>query len=136
MQMLASVGTISEELASYILTQVFAGLAFAHSKNICHRDMKPENIMFDPQSGAVKIIDFGFACISKDKLRVFCGTPSYMSPEIVSKKEYWGPAADIWACGVILFVMLTGNLPFKATEEKELFRKIQKGIYNLAASQG
>jgi len=114
--MLASVGTISEELASYILTQVFAGLAFAHSKNICHRDMKPENIMFDPQSGAVKIIDFGFACISKDKLRVFCGTPSYMSPEIVSKKEYWGPAADIWACGVILFVMLTGNLPFKATE--------------------
>jgi len=71
--------------------------------------MKPENIMFDPLSGIVKIIDFGFACVSKEKLRVFCGTPSYMSPEIVSKRDYWGNAADVWACGVILFVMLTGN---------------------------
>ena len=56
----------------------------------------------------MKIIDFGFACISKEKLRVFCGTPSYMSPEIVNKKDYSGSAADVWACGVLLFVMLTG----------------------------
>ena len=56
-----------------------------HSRNISHRDMKPENVIYNPQTGEVKIIDFGFACISKDKLRVFCGTPSYMSPEIVAK---------------------------------------------------
>ena len=79
-----------------------------HKKNVSHRDLKPENIMYDPKTQQVKLIDFGFACVSRDKLRIFCGTPSYMSPEIVSKKEYWGSAADIWASGVLLFVMLTG----------------------------
>ena len=88
-----------------------------------HRDLKLENLMLD-KNGYVKIIDFGFACISREKLRVFCGTPSYMSPEIVSKREYSGPSADIWACGIILFVLLTGTVPFKAQTEKDLFRKI------------
>jgi len=92
--------------------------------------MKPENIIFDPTTGQVKIIDFGFACYSKEKLRVFCGTPSYMSPELVSKRDYLGNAADIWACGVILFVMMTGTVPFKSTNEKELYRKISKGVYS------
>ena len=78
----------------------------------------------------MKIIDFGFACISKEKLRVFCGTPSYMSPEIVNKKDYWGSAADVWAIGVLLFVMLTGQVPFKSTQEKDLYRKITKGVYS------
>ncbi len=86
--------------------------------------MKPENIIFNPATGVVKVIDFGFACFAKEKLRVFCGTPSFMSPEIVAKKEYLGPAADVWACGVILFVLLTGSVPFKGTTEKDLFRKI------------
>lgn len=53
-----------------------------------------------------------------------------MSPEIVSKQEYFGPPADIWACGVILFVLLTGAVPFKAQTEKDLFRKIQRGAYS------
>lgn len=126
-----AVGSVREDVASHILSQVLAGLAYTHQHNICHRDIKPENIMFDPETGLVKIIDFGFACSSKEKLRVFCGTPSFMSPEIVSSREYSGPAADVWACGVILFLMLTGELPFKSSLEKELFRKIQKGVYTL-----
>ena len=92
--------------------------------------MKPENIIYDPESGQIKIIDFGFAVISKEKLRIFCGTPSYMSPEIVGKREYMGSAADVWACGVILFVLLVGQVPFKSNNEKELYRKIQKGVYS------
>ena len=83
-------------------------LSFAHQRHVCHRDLKPENIMYNPRTLAVKIIDFGFACISKEKLKVFCGTPSYMSPEIVNKKDYSGAAADVWASGVLLYVMLTG----------------------------
>ena len=67
------------------MAQILSGLAYMHSRNISHRDMKPENVIYNPQTGMVKIIDFGFACISKDKLRVFCGTPSYMSPEIVAR---------------------------------------------------
>ena len=96
------------------MSQILSGLAYMHSRNISHRDMKPENIIYNPHNGAIKIIDFGFAVIAKEKLRVFCGTPSYMCPEIVSKKEYSGPAADIWACGVILYALLTGTVPFKA----------------------
>lgn len=109
-----SVGSINERLASQILIQILTGLAHAHSKQICHRDIKPENIMFDPATCHIKIIDFGFACSSKERLKVFCGTPSYMSPEIVSNEEYNGSAVDIWASGILLYLMLTGKLPFRA----------------------
>ena len=95
-----------------------------HGKSVCHRDIKLDNIIFDEETLQVKIIDLGFAQISNEPLKVFCGTPSYMSPEIVSKKEYSGQAADIWAIGVVLYVLLTGMLPFRADDEKNLFRKI------------
>ena len=77
----------------------------------------------------MKIIDFGFALVAKEPLKVFCGTPSYMSPEIVSKREYHGPAADVWAAGVVMYILLTGLLPFRAENEKALFRKIQAGMF-------
>ena len=99
---------MAEPIVAIILHQVLQALNYAHSKNVSHRDLKPENIMYNPRNHQVKIIDYGFACVSKDKLKVFCGTPSYMAPEIVNKKEYFGPSADIWSCGVLLFVMLTG----------------------------
>ena len=86
--------------------------------------------MYNPRTNQVKIIDFGFACITKEKLRAFCGTPSYMSHEIVNKMDYWGPAADVWACGVLTFNMLTGQVPFKALTERDLYRKISKGVYS------
>ena len=71
-------------------------------------------------SYSVKIIDFGFStCFSNDKkVKLFCGTPSYMSPEIVSKQESFGPPSDIWAAGVVLYVLLTGTYPFKALHSK------------------
>jgi len=99
---------MAEPIVAIILHQVLQALAFAHNKSVCHRDLKPENIMYNPRTHQIKLIDFGFACVAKDKLKVFCGTPSFMSPEIVAKKEYSGSAADVWACGVLLFVMLTG----------------------------
>ena len=98
-----------------------------HKLNYIHRDLKPENIMYNPRTHQVKIIDFGFACISKEKLRVFCGTPSYMSPEIVRKHEYDGKPVDMWALGVLLYVMLTGTFPFRGVSEHDLYQKIQRG---------
>lgn len=76
-----------------------------------------DNILIDAE-GNIKLIDFGFATIApKGKLKLFCGTPSYMSPEIVLKKEYKGDAADIWAVGVVLFTLVSGTFPFKSPIE-------------------
>jgi len=65
-------------------------MRYMHEKQVCHRDLKPENIIYQPETGLIKIIDFGFAISSNEKLKVFCGTPSYMAPEIVTKQEYIG----------------------------------------------
>lgn len=100
-----------------------------HEKHYCHRDLKPDNIIYQKDCQKIKIIDFGFAISCKDKLKFFCGTPAYMAPEIVNKKEYSGSAADIWACGVILYQLLTGVLPFRSNDEKGLFKKIDKATY-------
>lgn len=78
-----------------------------------------------------KIIDFGFAAKSKEKLQIFCGTPAYMSPEICNKAKYDGAATDMWASGILLYTILFGVQPFKAGTEQELFRKIQKGVFKL-----
>ena len=78
-----------------------------------------------------KIIDFGFAANTVTKMQVFCGTPAYMSPEICAKEKYEGQASDIWAAGIVLFTMLFGHQPFRAPNEKDLFKKIQKGTYQM-----
>lgn len=120
-----------EELeASKIFEKLLLTLDHLHSKNITHRDIKLENTLID-QNGNVKVIDFGFAtCFSNDKkTKLFCGTPNYMAPEIVGKKEYYGPPVDIWAAGVLLFVLLTGIFPFRANNDKELYKKIISGYY-------
>lgn len=83
----------------------------------------------------MKLIDFGFSVIAhKDsKLSVFCGTPSYMSPELVSKCDYYGKPVDAWALGVLLYVLLSGHFPFKGKDDNELFSNIKKGIYKAPA---
>ena len=121
---------LEEPEARRIFKQVLAGLEYCHGLNITHRDVKLENILIDCNH-VIKIIDFGFStCFSNDKkISLFCGTPSYMSPEIVSKQEACGPPSDIWAAGVVLFVLLTGNFPFKAPHSKDLYVKIQRGAF-------
>ena len=122
----------SETECAVIFRQVMSAIEYIHALDIFHRDIKLENILIEGKTGAVKLIDFGFSCLSKDKLKIFCGTPSYMSPEIVSKREYFGGPSDIWACGVLLYSLLFGTFPFKSvTTEKELFRKINRGIISL-----
>jgi Serine/threonine protein kinase len=107
---------LEEAEAKHIFKQVVQGVDYLHKKNIVHRDIKLENLLLGPNN-QVKIIDFGFSIITpKDKkLNIFCGTPSYMAPELASRKEYYGHLADIWAMGILLFALLTGHFPFKGT---------------------
>mmetsp|Transcript_5125 Transcript_5125/g.7819 ORF Transcript_5125/g.7819 Transcript_5125/m.7819 type:complete len:123 (+) Transcript_5125:4089-4457(+) len=100
-----------------------------HENNVIHRDLKLENILMDRQTQQTKLIDFGFSTKVKNsfesKLQYSCGTPIYMSPELAQKKEHIGGPADIWSLGVILFILLTGKVPFHGAYEEDLFRKIQ-----------
>lgn len=118
-----------------IFKQILHGIEYSHSKNVTHRDIKLENILLDEKNN-VKIIDFGFAtCFSHEKkVKLFCGTPSYMAPEIVNRIEYSGPPADVWALGVLLYVLLCGTYPFKGQVDKELYKKIQYGQFTVPAS--
>ena len=101
-----------------------------HGQQIVHRDLKLDNILIN-SADEVKLIDFGFAvkCEEKEKLQTYCGTPHYMDPSLAKKQPYLGHAADVWACGVILFTLLTGRLPYNAEFEADLFRKIQFAKY-------
>lgn len=105
---------LEENETKKIYSQICQGISYCHAKNIVHRDLKLENILID-ENKLVKIIDFGFSiAIAPDKtLNIFCGTPSYMAPEIVSKKNYKGHATDIWALGILLFTLLCGHFPFR-----------------------
>jgi len=102
-----------------------------HEKGYAHRDLKLDNILMDPTSKNIKIIDFGFSlqATALNKLSVYCGTPHYMDPDLVRKQPYNALAADVWAAGVILYIILVGKLPFFGEFEGDLFRKIQNGKF-------
>lgn len=108
---------LEEDEARNLFRQIVEGIDYLHKKNIAHRDIKLENILLD-QSNTIKIIDFGFSILmQKDRLlNVFCGTPSYMSPELATKKDYQGWHADVWALGVLLYVFLCGKFPFRGID--------------------
>ncbi|OMJ84384.1 hypothetical protein SteCoe_14541 [Stentor coeruleus] len=117
---------LHEEEAKTIFKQIVQAVSYCHSKNIVHRDLKLENIMLDREKN-VKLIDFGFSTINGigQMSKVFCGTPSYMAPEIVKNVDYIGQLADIWALGILLFAILTGTFPFKGSSDRDLFKKIE-----------
>lgn len=115
----------NESEGRFVFKQIVEGLGYCHNMDIAHRDIKLENIIVDTER-RVKIIDFGFATSFAEKSKMFCGTPSYMAPEIVNKEEYKGCIADIWALGVLLYAMLTGGFPFRGSNDKDLYRKISE----------
>ena len=123
---------ISEPECKTIFKNLLKGVDYLHTHKIAHRDLKLENIIIDKHKN-VKIIDFGFASdTNKDfKGHMFCGTPSYMSPEIINHQKHSYFKADIWALGIILYALLSGKFPFKAQNDKDLYSKIRKGVFNL-----
>ena len=105
---------VDEDEAKRLFKQIVEGIDYMHKKSVAHRDIKLENILLD-ENNSIKIIDFGFSITMQNDrlLNIFCGTPSYMSPELAIKKDYYGWHADVWALGVLLYVFLCGKFPFK-----------------------
>lgn len=121
---------IKETDLAFILKQLTCTIAYLHNNFICHRDLKLENILINKEL-KIMLIDFGFGCYNPDdkKSSFFCGTPSYMPPEIISKREYNAFSADIWSLGILMYVLAAGRFPFRASNEKELYQKIKIGDF-------
>jgi len=113
---------LSQRSARFYTACILDGLAYLHSKNICHRDLKAENVMLD-KDGYCVLIDFGFAKKIDHKTFTLCGTPFYLAPEALLSKGY-DKGVDYWAMGVILYEMLIGCEPFFAQDEMGLYRQI------------
>ena len=116
---------LSEKEASIFFYQLINGVEYIHSQNIVHRDLKPENLLLT-ENKLLKIIDFGLSHPFDGSvlLKTKCGSPSYAAPEIITEAEYDGFKTDIWCCGVILYAMLCGFLPFEGETDLELFKCI------------
>ncbi|KAL6343456.1 hypothetical protein AAG906_024821 [Vitis piasezkii] len=112
--------------------QLVSALLFCHQNGVAHRDMKPQNLLLD-QDGNLKVSDFGLSALpdqlKNGLLHTACGTPAYTAPEVVSRKGYDGAKADAWSCGVILFVFLSGFLPFDDSNLVTMYRKIHRRDY-------
>lgn len=123
---ICTAGRFSEDEARYFFQQLISGVSFCHSMQICHRDLKLENTLLDGSAAPrLKICDFGYSKSSllHSRPKSTVGTPAYIAPEVLSRREYDGKLADVWSCGVTLYVMLVGGYPFEDPQDPKNFRK-------------
>ena len=120
---------LNENEASNFFYQLINGLEHIHSKKIAHRDLKPENLLLT-EDKVLKIIDFGLSheFDGKELLKTKCGSPSYASPEVICQSAYDGFKSDIWCCGIILYAMLCGFLPFEGDDNESNNNLLFKNI--------
>lgn len=108
---------------------ILQGVNYLHSKNIVHWDIKPENILFNSK-GILKLVDFGTSKFAGQwKMKNTYGTPYYVAPEVLS--EEYDINCDVWSCGVILYILLSGVPPFNGPSEHDILEKVWLGKYNL-----
>ncbi|XP_027339989.1 CBL-interacting serine/threonine-protein kinase 25-like isoform X2 [Abrus precatorius] len=128
-------GKMKEDVARKYFQQLISAVDFCHSRGVTHRDLKPENLLLD-ENEDLKVSDFGLSALPEQRrsdgmLLTPCGTPAYVAPEVLKKKGYDGSKADIWSCGVILFALLSGYLPFQGENVMRIYSKSFKADYAL-----
>ncbi|KAG6401360.1 hypothetical protein SASPL_138214 [Salvia splendens] len=126
-------GRFSEDLARRYFQQLISAVSYCHSRGVYHRDLKPENLLLD-ENGDLKVSDFGLSALgdhvrSDGLLHTLCGTPAYVAPEILAKRGYDGAKVDVWSCGIVLFVLTAGYLPFNDPNLMNMYKKIYKGEF-------
>lgn len=126
-------GRFSEDLSRRYFQQLVSAIGYCHSRGVFHRDLKPENLLLD-ENWNLKVTDFGLSAVTEQirpdgLLHTLCGTPAYVAPEILAKKGYEGAKVDIWSCGIVLFVLNAGYLPFNDPNLMVMYRKIYKGEF-------
>ncbi|XP_061360341.1 CBL-interacting serine/threonine-protein kinase 5-like [Gastrolobium bilobum] len=126
-------GKLKEDVARKYFQQLISAVDFCHSRGVTHRDLKPENLLLD-ENEDLKVSDFGLSALPEQRradgmLVTPCGTPAYVAPEVLKKKGYDGSKADIWSCGVILYALLCGYLPFQGENVMRIYRKAFKAEY-------
>ncbi|CAN6288688.1 unnamed protein product [Urochloa humidicola] len=115
----------------------YSGVSYCHSMQVCHRDLKLENTLLDGNTAPrLKICDFGYSksSVLHSQPKSTVGTPTYIDPEVLLKKEYDGKVADVWSCGVTLYVMLVGAYPFEDPDEPKNFGKTIQRILGVQYS--
>jgi serine/threonine protein kinase len=126
-------GRLREDDARRYFQQLVSSVAFCHARGVFHRDIKPENLLVD-DAGDLKVSDFGLSAVA-DQMRhdglfhTFCGTPAYVAPEVLSRRGYDAAKADLWSCGVVLYVLMAGYLPFQDRNLVGMYRKIHRGEF-------
>lgn len=123
---ICNAGRFSEDEARFFFQQLISGVCYCHSMQICHRDLKLENTLLDGSTAPrVKICDFGYSksSVLHSQPKSTVGTPAYIAPEVFSKREYDGKIADVWSCGVTLYVMLVGAYPFEDPKDPRNFKE-------------
>ncbi|KAJ6372657.1 hypothetical protein OIU76_027052 [Salix suchowensis] len=130
---IASKGRLKEDEARKYFQQLICAVDYCHSRGVYHRDLKPENLLMDA-NGILKVSDFGLSALPQQVredglLHTTCGTPNYVAPEVINNKGYDGARADLWSCGVILFVLMAGYLPFEEPNLMALYKKIFKADF-------
>ncbi|XP_076912958.1 CBL-interacting serine/threonine-protein kinase 5-like [Bidens hawaiensis] len=126
-------GRLKESLARKYFQQLISAIDYCHSRGVYHRDLKPENLLLD-ENEDLKVSDFGLSALPEQlrndgMLHTQCGTPAYIAPEVLRKKGYDGAKADTWSCGVVLYALLAGCLPFRDDNLMYMYKKIFKAEY-------
>lgn len=142
MDFVAAHGSVGEDAGREITRQVLEGVKYIHSKGISHRDLKPDNILIEQDDPVlVKITDFGLAKVQGNGtfMKTFCGTLAYVAPEVIAgksgaeeneKRNEYSSLVDMWSMGCLVYVILTGHLPFSGSAQEQLYKQIKNGSYH------